>query len=201
MAAGAAPLGGRSPFRHKATASVGGCCTERMAPLANLLTQTPGLSGIASAAAGFKGRRPPSMDGGAFVRWFEQRTGSPAGSGARRIVLWPDTLNNYFRPGAAQAVVQVLERAGYQVTVPRQRLCCGRPLYEFGLLDQAKAQLEAILPALEDEIVAGVPVVGLEPSCLSVFRDESINLFPDDERARRLSEQSRTHLSLLGLDM
>ena len=74
-----------------------------MAPLANLLTQTPGLSGIASAAAGFKGRRPPSMDGGSFVRWFEQRTGSPAGSGARRIVLWPDTLNNYFRPGAAQA--------------------------------------------------------------------------------------------------
>src|SRR5947209_15738028 len=64
------------------------------------------------------------------------------------------------------------------------------PLYVYGMLDLAKRQLRQILAALADEIAAGTPIVGLEPSCVSVFRDELVNLFPEDEAARRLAGQT-----------
>ena len=83
----------------------------------------------------------------------------------------------------------MLEDAGFQVVVPRQSLCCGRPLYDFGMLDTAKGLLREILDTLRPEIEAGTPVVGLEPSCVAVFRDELMNLFPMDEDAKRLCGQ------------
>jgi Fe-S oxidoreductase len=73
--------------------------------------------------------------------------------------------------------------------LPKKVLCCGRPLYVFGLLDRAKKLLLEILNSLEDEIASGIPIVVLEPSCASVFRDELLNLFPKDERAQQLSRQ------------
>ena len=103
------------------------------------------------------------------------------------MLLWPDTFNNHFHPQTAKAAVEVLEDAGFQVIVPRKSLCCGRPLYDFGMLDTAKGLLREILDTLRPEIEAGTPVVGLEPSCVAVFRDELINLFPMDEDARRLT--------------
>ena len=69
-------------------------------------------------------------------------------------------------------------------------MCCGRPLYDFGFLDKAKTYLKDILDEFEPQIMAGMPVVMLEPSCASVFRDELINFFPTDERAIRLSRQT-----------
>src|SRR6202050_1602905 len=74
--------------------------------------------------------------------------------------------------------------------VPRANLCCGRPLYDFGMLDRAEALLLQILDELSPEIEAGVPVVGLEPSCVAVFRDELLNLFPRDQRAQALARQT-----------
>jgi len=105
------------------------------------------------------------------------------------VLLWPDTFNNHFLPATARAAVEVLETAGFRVLVPRAHLCCGRPLYDFGMLDRAERLLLEILDQLEPEIEAGIPVVGLEPSCVSVFRDELINLFPHDARAQALSRQ------------
>ena len=70
--------------------------------------------------------------------------------------------------------------------LPQANLCCGRPLYDFGMLDRAQSLLLDILDPLEPEIEAGIPVVGLEPSCVAVFRDELLNLFPHDERAQAL---------------
>src|SRR5213075_836386 len=90
----------------------------------------------------------------------------------------------------AQAATVVLESAGFQVSIPQRSLCCGRPLYDFGMLDRAKRLLKEILLTLSPQIAAGIPVVVLEPSCLAVFRDEMPNLFPDDEDAKRLCEQS-----------
>ena len=104
-------------------------------------------------------------------------------------MLWPDTFNNYFLPDTAKAAVEVLEAAGFSVSLPRAKLCCGRPLYDFGMLDRAKALLLEILDVLEPEIEREIPLVVLEPSCAAVFRDELINLFPKDERAQRLSRQ------------
>jgi len=100
-----------------------------------------------------------------------------------------DTFNNYFRPEVSRAALEVLKAAGFSVAIPAGRLCCGRPLYDFGFLDQAKQYLERILDALAPEIDAGVPIVVLEPSCASVFRDELRNLFPANTRADRLRRQ------------
>ncbi len=107
-----------------------------------------------------------------------------------KVLLWPDTFNNYFIPSTARAAVEVLEAAGYRVVVPRAHLCCGRPLYDFGMLDRAESLLLDILDQLEPEIEAGIPVVGLEPSCVAVFRDELLNFFPHDQRAQALSRQT-----------
>ena len=98
------------------------------------------------------------------------------------MILWPDTWNNHFHPTTAQAAVEVLEDAGFQVTIPAVQLCCGRPLYDYGMLDLAKTMLQEVLEALRPQIREGVCVVGLEPSCVSVFRDEMTNLLGPDRR-------------------
>jgi Fe-S oxidoreductase len=84
----------------------------------------------------------------------------------------------------------VLEAAGFEVIVPQHSLCCGRPLYDWGMLDTAKAQLQDLLDGLRPAAETGIPVVGLEPACVSAFRDELPNLFPKDELARRLKDQT-----------
>jgi Fe-S oxidoreductase len=123
-----------------------------------------------------------------FRQWFEKRT--PRNVGAERVILWPDTWNNHFHPHTSQAAVEVLEDAGYHVIIPNHQICCGRPLYDYGLLDQAKRQLRAILDDLRPLIREGVPVIGLEPSCLSVFKDEMQNMLGNDIDATRLAKQS-----------
>jgi Fe-S oxidoreductase len=113
------------------------------------------------------------------------------------VVLWADTFNNYFTRRVAQAAVGVLESAGFKVEVPRKHLCCGRPLYDYGMLDRAKSYLERILHELRGAIAARTPIVVLEPSCCAVFRDELKGLFPDRGDARLLSEQVVTLSELL----
>jgi FAD/FMN-containing dehydrogenase/Fe-S oxidoreductase len=168
----------------------------RLAALApgavNFFTQTPGLRAIAKWLAGIAQQRDiPRFARSTFRQWFFRRNPQPPASkdAARRVILWTDTFNNYFHPESAAAATEVLENLGYEVTVPRQALCCGRPLYDFGMLDIARRKLRQILDALEVDIRAGVPIIGLEPACLAVFRDEMLNLFPDDELARKLGKQ------------
>ena len=84
----------------------------------------------------------------------------------------------------------MLETAGCAVELPRGALCCGRPLYDFGMLKIARRRLEQIVERLRPEIRAGVHIVGLEPSCVDVFRDELPNMLPHDEDAKRLSKQT-----------
>jgi FAD/FMN-containing dehydrogenase/Fe-S oxidoreductase len=114
---------------------------------------------------------------------------APATGEPREVILWADTFNNYFHPETTQAALEVLRDAGFKVRVSQRHLCCGRPLYDFGMLDRAKAYLREILRILGKQIDAGFPIVVLEPSCASVFRDELRNLFPTDERAKRLRSQ------------
>lgn len=157
--------------------------------LANLFTQTPLLRDITKRLGGVAPqRRIPAFAPQTFKQWFRQRPRHNAGQ--PRVILWPDTFNNHFFPDTARAAVAVLEDAGYEVIVPESSLCCGRPLYDYGFLGAAKRLLRQVLDTLEPEIKAGVPIVGLEPSCIAVFRDELVNLFPADEDARRLSQQT-----------
>jgi FAD/FMN-containing dehydrogenase/Fe-S oxidoreductase len=156
--------------------------------IANFFTQTPVLRDIAKSLAGVSSQRTiPAFARTSFRNWFAER--KPANSEASPVVLWPDTFNNYFHPETAIAAVEVLEAAGFQVQLPTGNVCCGRPLYDFGMLDRAKELLLGILETLDREITEETPVVVLEPSCASVFRDELLNLFPDDSRAQKLSAQ------------
>lgn len=156
---------------------------------ANLFSQTPVLRDIAKRLAGIAPERAlPRFAPYTFKEWFRRRGTAP--SAKPPVILWPDTFNNYFHPQTARAAVEVLEAAGYRVQVPAISLCCGRPLYDFGMLPLAKRTLRQVLETLRSPVRAGVPVVGLEPSCVSVFRDELVNLFPDDEDARRLRDQT-----------
>ncbi|MBI5548388.1 MAG: FAD-binding oxidoreductase, partial [Deltaproteobacteria bacterium] len=162
---------------------------------ANLLSQTRPFSTLAKALGGIAPqRRIPAFAPESFKRWYFRRGPRPqAGAkAAHRVLLWPDTFNNYFHPETARAAVEVLEAAGCEVRVPRPFLCCGRPLYDYGLLELAKGRLRRILAVLGPEIRAGTPLIGIEPSCLAVFRDELRQLLPGEPLAERLSRQSLT---------
>lgn len=157
--------------------------------LTNFMTQTPGLRTIAKAVSGVAQQRSiAKFARKTFRKRFASRESSVGNRG--QVMLWADTFNNYFHPETAMAAVEVLEHAGYEVVIPSVRLCCGRPLYDFGMLDQAKRQLRDILEALRPQINAGLPIVGLEPACVAVFRDEMVNLFPDDANARKMASQT-----------
>jgi len=157
--------------------------------LANFLTQTPGPASLARLAAGMDPRRKiPRLAGTPFRSSFESRVPSPE---SRPVaLLFPDTFNNFFRPATAHAAARVLESAGYRVGIPRRLLCCGRPLYDYGMLGLARKFLRRVLEGLREEIRTGMPVVVLEPSCAAVFRDELPGLFPNDPDAARLSAQT-----------
>ncbi|MBV9124354.1 MAG: 4Fe-4S dicluster domain-containing protein, partial [Planctomycetes bacterium] len=170
--------------------------------VANFFSQTPVLRNIAKWLGGIAPQRQmPAFADETFKAWFRRRGGTligkagssltaTPGQGLPQVILWPDTFNNHFHPEVGKATVEVLEAAGFQVLVPGMSLCCGRPLYDFGMLDTAKRLLRQILDALRPWIEAGVPMVGMEPSCTAVFRDELCNLFPHDEDARRLQKQT-----------
>jgi Fe-S oxidoreductase len=160
---------------------------SKMPWIANAMTQTPGLSTLAKWVADISpNRKIPRFANLSFSDWFHRRGQAVVGP---RVMLWPDTFNNYFRPETAIAATEVLEGLGYEVVIPNRPLCCGRPLYDWGMLDRAKRQWRKILDSLREDIDAGTPIVGLEPACVSAFRDELPSLFPADERARQLSER------------
>ncbi|MGO9649832.1 MAG: FAD-binding and (Fe-S)-binding domain-containing protein [Terriglobales bacterium] len=157
--------------------------------LANLATQTPLLRNAAKFVAGMPRQRSiPVFATETFRAWFRPR--QPRNLDGAPVLLWPDTFNNYFLPATGKAAVEVLEAAGFHVLLPKAGLCCGRPLYDWGMLERAKRLLLDILNALAPEIEKKTPVVVLEPSCAAVFRDELINLFPRDPRAQALSRQT-----------
>jgi FAD/FMN-containing dehydrogenase/Fe-S oxidoreductase len=157
--------------------------------LANLLLQREPFATLGRRAAGLAdGRTLPPFAPETFRARFRRRPRpAAAGGGARRVLLWPDTFNDHFHPEVAIAAVEVLEAAGFEVVLPERPLCCGRPLYDYGMLTLAERQLRRVLDALRPEIQAGTPVVALEPSCGAVFRDELIEMLPDDEDGKRLA--------------
>ena len=158
---------------------------------ANALMRAPGIARVAKSLGGIaQARQLPPFAPEPFTRWFRRRD-SPRGSGRPRVVLWPDTFNNFFRPETARAALRLLEAGGYEVHIPARILCCGRPLYDQGMLGRAKRLWRETLDTLRPEIEAGTPVVGLEPACVTAFLDELPGLFPDDPRAGRL--RANTH--------
>ncbi|MGA8569793.1 MAG: FAD-linked oxidase C-terminal domain-containing protein, partial [Candidatus Binataceae bacterium] len=162
--------------------------------LANALSHAPVLRAIARRMLKVHhSRELPRFAARTFRSWFARRGGAvdgPGGAvntGAREVVLFPDTFNNFFEPEVAIAATEVLESAGFKVVIPPGDLCCGRPLYDAGMFDRARWRLEQAMNTLAPLLERGAALVGLEPSCLLTFRDELPSLFPADPRAAVLS--------------
>jgi FAD/FMN-containing dehydrogenase/Fe-S oxidoreductase len=125
-----------------------------------------------------------------FAReWKRQRRTEP--SGRPKVILFNDTFHNYFQPEPLRAAAAVLDRAGFEVRLPRRDVCCGRALISKGLLDEAKSSLRQLVQTLGAEAAAGTPIVGLEPSCILTLRDELPDLV-DDPATAALAEHSYT---------
>ncbi|MFT4471055.1 (Fe-S)-binding protein, partial [Arthrobacter sulfonylureivorans] len=169
--------------------------------LTNGLLKVPGLRHAGLRLAGVDARRGlPQFAPQTFDHWFRKRhrqgeaAGAPdAPNGA--VLLWADTFTNYFSPEIGQAAVRVLERAGYQVLVPNDRLCCGLTWISTGQLDTARRILGRTVEALAAYATAGVPVLGLEPSCTAVLRSDALELL--GERALPVAQSTRTLAELL----
>ena len=156
--------------------------------IANLPGQLPLVRDFAKGFLGIaRERKFPEFAPRSFQRTF---TPQPAAGPQRTVLLWADTWNNYFHPQVSHAAVRALQQAGFHVEVPSGHHCCGRPLYDFGMLDRARQYLLDVLKTLEPQFAAGTPILVLEPSCASVFRDEALNLLADDPRARMLAAQT-----------
>ena len=161
----------------------------RLASYAPAAANVAASSGFAKWAAGIhRQARLPKFASQSFRSWFRRRG---KGMGGERVLLWPDTFNDNFRPDTLIAATQLLARAGFDVAIPPEPLCCGRPLYDWGFLDRAKRRLERILHVVRDDIARGTPILVIEPACASVFKDEILNLLAGDSGAQRLSKQVR----------
>ncbi|HEY2736592.1 MAG TPA: FAD-binding and (Fe-S)-binding domain-containing protein, partial [Polyangiales bacterium] len=164
--------------------------------LANWVTHAAWTAPIAKFVVGMAAQREvPRFSDETFISWFKRR--GPSAKRERRIVLWPDTFNNHFHASTARAATEVLEALGYEVLVPRESVCCGRPLYDYGFLHMATRYLTRTLEVLGPWLEEGLPIVVLEPSCASVFRDELPNLMPGRVQAERLRKQTRLLSELL----
>lgn len=157
--------------------------------IVNFFARAPYLSSIAKTVANAdQSRTLPKFATTTFKQWFANRP--PRNAGKPEVVLFPDTFNDFFHPDTGKAAVEILEDAGFHVIVPQADMCCGRPLYDYGMLYAAKRWLNNAITVLKPYIEGGLPIVFLEPSCLAVFRDEMRHLLADNEDAKRLENQS-----------
>jgi Fe-S oxidoreductase len=183
------------------------------ARLANVLLRFRPAAGVAKRLGGIDERRDlPEFAARSFRRWFAEGGGGVGGrvpggvssgsaaaaSGVRApVLLWVDTFTNAFAPQVGMAAVAVLEAAGYEVRITERNVCCGLTWISTGQLDGARRQLRRTLRELGPAIDAGIPVVGLEPSCTAALRGDAAELLPGDQRAEALGAAVKTLAELL----
>jgi len=166
----------------------------RAPALANAFLANPVLAGLAKRLGGIDPRRPlPRFASRSFRAWFARRPARPGPP----VLLWVDTFTDHFTPEVGRAAVAVLEAAGYAVQITAEPVCCGLTWISTGQLDGARRQLRRSLRALEPALQAGHPIVGLEPSCTAVLREELASLLPADPRAASVGAATRTLAELL----
>ncbi len=166
-----------------------------LAPLANALTQRPRARTLVTRLAGLEHRPLPRFAPQTLQQWSARR--APVSAQRGTVLLWPDTFTNLMHPQIGQAAIHVLEAAGWGVTVPTKPLCCGLTWISTGQLSTAKRVLQRTARELRGHLEAGGLVVGLEPSCTTVFRGDASELLPSDETIGRLSKQTVTLAELL----
>jgi FAD/FMN-containing dehydrogenase/Fe-S oxidoreductase len=155
---------------------------SRLAPLANLRNRSPLLRNLFEKFAGISAQRD-------LPEW-RRDVFAPAGEAlgpedGREVVLFADTFNRAYERENLDAALRVLVEGGYRVHLPKpvdtkRPLCCGRTFLSAGLADKARAELDRLVAAYAPFAARGVPIVGLEPSCLLTLRDELLSLRNDD---------------------
>jgi FAD/FMN-containing dehydrogenase/Fe-S oxidoreductase len=171
-----------------------------LARLANASLRVTPAAALVKRLGGIDSRRDlPTFAEQSFRQWFAGRSPAAAASGTARkpLYLWVDTFTNAFSPEVGRAAVAVLEGAGYEVRITGQNVCCGLTWISTGQLDGARRQLRRTLRALKPAIDAGIPVVGLEPSCTAALRRDAAELLPGDRRAAALGGAVKTLAELL----
>jgi Fe-S oxidoreductase len=186
--------GRRRPVHHYLMGGLPwwGRVAARVPRLANAVSHSRWLAPPGKRLIGLAEERPaPRFADETFRSWHRRVRGSEGSHGDRPpVVLWADTFTNLFDPEIGIAALEVLDAAGFAPLLSPPGLCCGRPLYDFGMLEPAKRALRRVLDALSVPLEMGWPVLVLEPSCASVLRDELRKLMPEDERAQRLVSQT-----------
>jgi Fe-S oxidoreductase len=155
--------------------------------LLNLRDVVPGAAKLSEAIAGFSARRK-------LPKWrsdvFRNSSDARGHEGSGEVVLFADTFNRYFERENVEAALSVLQAAGYRVHVATavdgdaRPLCCGRTFLSVGLVEEARKEAERVLAALDPYLARGVPVIGLEPSCILGFRDEIPAIIPGEASQR-----------------
>ncbi len=184
----------------------------RFPRLTNGALGQPRLAALTKRLGGIDQRRSlPEMASPTFREWFAscrpdrpsgRRAGCapgavPPASGKRRVLLWVDTFTQHFSPDTGKAAVRVLEDAGYSIELTASQVCCGLTWISTGQLDIARRQIRRSLDALDGALAEGLPVVGIEPSCLATLRKDAADLLPHDPRAGRLGSATKTLAELL----
>ena len=170
----------------------------RLAPLVNRLAGVRPLRRVGSRMAGLEDRDPPALATQTLQSWWAERAVRAHPEPSRgSVLLFPDTFTNYFHPDVGQAAVRVLEHAGWDVQIPSEPLCCGLTWISTGQLDVAKRKLRRTVEALAPHVRAGGLVLGLEPSCTTVFRSDAHELVSDDPDVDRLADRTVTLAELL----
>ncbi|MEM8858285.1 MAG: FAD-linked oxidase C-terminal domain-containing protein [Chloroflexota bacterium] len=165
-----------------------------LAPVANFFGRLNITKSINEQFFGISARRQlPQFARQPFTKWFSRRgkrgEKRVEESECKQVVLFHDTFNTYNDPHIAIAATEVLEAAGYEVILPGHN-CCGRPMLSKGLIDDARLLAQDTIKILFPFAAQGVPIVGLEPSCLLSFRDDYHYLLPGDERVQTVSDHA-----------
>lgn len=188
---------------------------------AKLVTSVPGLPTLANSALSIKPikdlvfwfsrmdtrRSMTSFTKQRFSKWFTNTydgqeapsdyVNGTAQAGKKDVILWADSFSEYLDPSNAEAMVKVLQSAGYTVRIPSQKACCGLTWISTGQLDGAKKNLKNTLDILGPAAMQGVPIIGVEPSCTAVLRSDLLELLPEDPRSGPVAEMTMTLAELL----
>jgi FAD/FMN-containing dehydrogenase/Fe-S oxidoreductase len=177
------------PLRQKAAGHIRrGLALAALLPSLYNAAGGTSLARRAAALAGIDPRRSlPRVARKTFSKRFSDL---PQGAGSTRVALFNDTWNEYQRPEIGAGATRLFAAAGAKVLLPKV-VCCGRPMLSEGLVDEARENARRNLDLLYPLVESGVPLVGLEPSCILTIRDDYRKLLPDDERVEKLAGATR----------
>ncbi len=164
--------------------------TSAISSISNLALNNPIAKEILSQIGVHKDRSLPKLANEDFTSWFNSRMQPTVKQSTNRVVYFHDTWATYYHPEIGKAAVKVLEAAGFEVILVENRVCCGRPMLSKGMIDPARESAFKNVSTLAPYALESIPIVGTEPSCILTFRDEYLDLLPNNENARVLSENS-----------